>query len=215
MMRLLAEIRRVPENSDTFRPNDLQRAYLQSVANEMADHAELIAFSGMRKSECMSATIADDLGDEFQIRGTKSESSWRRIPVTAALRAVLDRINSRRIGKNTRFVITSELGHAIKRACKRLGLRHVRVHDLRHFFASACISSGVDVPTVSRWLGHADGGALAMKTYGHLLKDHSIAAAKKVDFSGEGASVSPQPSSPPPNGEVVDLTGRVAQSKSA
>ena len=44
--------------------------------------------------------------------------------------------------------------------------RHPR-HDLRHFFATTCIESGVDIPTVSRWLGHKDGGALAMRLYGH------------------------------------------------
>jgi hypothetical protein len=27
-----------------------------------------------------------------------------------------------------------------------------------------CIESGIDIPTVSRWLGHQDGGVLAMKT---------------------------------------------------
>jgi len=59
----------------------------------------------------------------------------------------------------------------------------LRNHDLGHYFASVGIARGVDIPTVSRWLGHADGGALAMKTYGHLLKDHSQAAAKKVDFN--------------------------------
>lgn len=205
MMRLLAEIRRVPENSESFRPNQLQRDYLQSVAHEMADHAELIAFSGMRRSECQTARLADDLGDEFLIRGTKSASSYRRIPVTLALRAVLDRIKSRRLGGDTRLVITSEVGHALRRACRRLNLPHVRVHDLRHFYASACIASGVDVPTVSRWLGHADGGALAMKTYGHLLKDHSLAAARKVDFSGDGAPVSAHPVTPPPKAEVIAL----------
>jgi hypothetical protein len=41
----------------------------------------------------------------------------------------------------------------------------------------------VDIPTVSRWLGHKDGGALAMKTYGHLRREHSIAQALKVSFS--------------------------------
>ena len=51
-------------------------------------------------------------------------------------------------------------------------------HDLRHLFATICIESGVDIPTVSRWLGHQDGGALAMKTYGHLRDEHSIAQAK-------------------------------------
>ena len=56
-------------------------------------------------------------------------------------------------------------------------------HDLRHLFATRCIESGVDIPTVSRWLGHKDGGALAMKVYGHLRDQHSVAMAQKVTFS--------------------------------
>jgi integrase len=55
-------------------------------------------------------------------------------------------------------------------------------HDLRHLFATRCIESGVDIPTVSRWLGHRDGGNLAMKTYGHLRQEHSQAMAKLVTF---------------------------------
>lgn len=54
--------------------------------------------------------------------------------------------------------------------------------DLRHLFATRCIESGVDIPTVSRWLGHKDGGALAMKVYGHLRDHHSVEMAKKVRF---------------------------------
>lgn len=184
MVRILAEIRRVPEYSDTFKANVDQRAHLQSVADELADHAELLAFSGMRRNEARASTVGDDLGDEFQIWGTKSESSERVIPVTASLRAVLDRIKRRRAGPKNPLVVTAEPGKALKRACVRLGLPRLRNHDLRHFFASACIASGVDIPTVSRWLGHADGGALAMRVYGHLLKDHSQAAARKVDFTG-------------------------------
>jgi hypothetical protein len=44
------------------------------------------------------------------------------------------------------------------------------------------IESGVDIPTVARWLGHKDGGALAMKTYGHLRNEHSQQMAQKVKF---------------------------------
>ena len=43
----------------------------------------------------------------------------------------------------------------------------------------AASNPGVDIPTVSRWLGHKDGGALAMKVYGHLrgpaLGEHGAA----------------------------------------
>ncbi len=59
----------------------------------------------------------------------------------------------------------------------------MRHHDLRHLFATRCIGAGVDIPTVSRWLGHKDGGALAMKVYGHFRDQHSVAMAQKVTFS--------------------------------
>lgn len=36
------------------------------------------------------------------------------------------------------------------------------------------------------WLGHKDGGALAMKVYGHLRDHHSVAMAQKVSFSNPG-----------------------------
>jgi hypothetical protein len=44
--------------------------------------------------------------------------------------------------------------------------------------------SGVDIRTVSRWLGHKDSGALAMKTYGHLRREHSIAQAQRELCTG-------------------------------
>src|SRR5216117_1413293 len=69
------------------------------------------------------------------------------------------------------------------RAAKKVSADRITHHDLRHLFATRCIESGVDIPTVSRWLGHKDGGALAMKTYGHLRREHSIAQAQRVTFS--------------------------------
>jgi integrase len=71
---------------------------------------------------------------------------------------------------------------ALENACKKVGAKRLTHHDLRHLFATRCIEAGVDIPTVSRWLGHKDGGALAMKTYGHLRDEHSQAMAAKVTF---------------------------------
>jgi len=51
---------------------------------------------------------------------------------------------------------------ALESACKAVGPKPINHHDLRPLFAIRCIESGVDIPTVSRWLGHSDGGALAM-----------------------------------------------------
>ena len=88
----------------------------------------------------------------------------------------------------------SECQKSLDRACKKVGTDRITHHDLRHLFATRCIECGVDIPTVSRWLGHKDGGALAMKTYGHLRREHSIAQAQKVSFApinGNPADVIP------------------------
>ena len=76
---------------------------------------------------------------------------------------------------------------AINRACKALEIVRFTHHDLRHLFATTCIESGVDIPTVSRWLGHKDGGALAMKVYGHLRDQHSANMAQRVSFDAAPA----------------------------
>src|SRR5947208_15873567 len=83
---------------------------------------------------------------------------------------------------NAKVFRVGECQKALDRACKKVGADRITHHDLRRLFATRCIESGVDIPTVSRWLGHKDGGALAMKTYGHLRREHSMAQAQRVRF---------------------------------
>jgi integrase len=68
-------------------------------------------------------------------------------------------------------------------AARKLCIPRITHHDIRHLFATVGIEAAIDIPTVSRWLGHKDGGALAMKTYGHLRREHSVAQALKVSFA--------------------------------
>ena len=71
---------------------------------------------------------------------------------------------------------------ALVQACKKLGIPRLTHHSMRHLFATRCVESGVDLPTISRWLGHKDGGSLVCKTYGHLRDEHSTTMAQKVSF---------------------------------
>jgi hypothetical protein len=48
-----------------------------------------------------------------------------------------------------------------------VGLPHVRLHDLRHFYASGLIAAGCDVVTVQRALGHSS-ATTTLNTYSHL-----------------------------------------------
>jgi len=66
---------------------------------------------------------------------------------------------------------------SLKNACKRLGLPHLTLYDMRHYFITWAIESGVDIPTVAKWIGHRDGGALLMRTYTHIRDLHSLKKA--------------------------------------
>lgn len=160
-------------------------------SRDCADFLRGLAFSGCRKSEAGQITWRDvdfDAG-EIVVRGDPETATknWtvRRVPLIPDARALLERMRSDRPGESldTKVFRVSECQKALDRACKKVGIDRITHHDLRHLFATRCIESGVDIPTVSRWLGHKDGGALAMKTYGHLRREHSIAQAQRVTFA--------------------------------
>lgn len=58
------------------------------------------------------------------------------------------------------------------------GISGYRLHDMRHTAASRLLSAGVPLMDVATWLGHGDGGVLALRVYGHTdPKDLGKAAA--------------------------------------
>jgi integrase len=100
------------------------------------------------------------------------------------MRQLLERLRAERAGESLAASVMEvrECQGAVDSACRKLEITRFTHHDLRHLFATRCIESGVDIPTVSRWLGHKDGGALAMKVYGHLRDQHSVNMAQRVTF---------------------------------
>ncbi len=152
-----------------------------------ADLVRLLAYSGMRKSEARNLFWSDVDFEKKQItvkgdpeHGTKN-SEIRTVPMIADLESLLRRRHKR--NKSGRVVPLNECRYSLETACEMVKSPRITHHDLRHLFATRCIESGVDIPTVSRWLGHKDGGKLAMKTYGHLRDEHSVAMAQKVSFT--------------------------------
>jgi len=113
-----------------------------------------------------------------------SQHRYSEPNMTIASYSIAPRSKVEILRKKRGSLITSAVGIEAARQHfgQTVGLAPLSHHDLRHFLATRCIESGVDIPTVSRWLGHSDGGALAMWTYGHLRQKHSQAQATKVRF---------------------------------
>lgn len=68
----------------------------------------------------------------------------------------------------------------------------IRLHDLRHTFATLLISHGTDIVTVSKLMGHSS-PSITMDVYSHLLKKNSQEAAKVFERIFTPSSVSDQP----------------------
>ena len=62
---------------------------------------------------------------------------------------------------------------------KKLGLRHIRFHDLRHTFASILLGKDVPLINVSNFLGHSDISTTA-NIYAHLDKASKQASADVI-----------------------------------
>jgi len=159
-------------------------------SQDCGDFIQFLAFSGCRISEAHRVTWGDVDFERGEIRihnakrsKTTSAHDWRFVPIIPAMRTLLERLYAEQDPKPTdRVCGVGECENSLTNACKKKGVPRITHHDLRHLFATRCIEAGVDIPTVSRWLGHVDGGALAMKVYGHLRRSHSQESAKLVTF---------------------------------
>jgi integrase len=156
---------------------------------EAADFVEFLAYSGTRRAEAACVRWRDvnpDLGFITITGGDTGTKNYRHrtIPLFPPLQRLLDDIRERKEPTRADDSIFSiaDAHLQIQRACDRLGIPRYSHHSMRHFFCSNCIEAGVDFLTLSRWLGHADGGVLIGKTYGHLRQEHSAAMAKRITF---------------------------------
>jgi integrase len=169
-------------------------------SKQCGDLIEFLAFTGCRITEANNIRWDDVKADGIWIHGgesgTKNKES-RFLPMNPRLESLIADLRAnpryRRSERGDEYLLAvSECQKAIDSACQRLNakakdsglaaIKRFTHHDLRHLFCTRAIESGIDIPTVARWAGHSDGGTLLMKTYSHLLKEHSQRMAAKLSF---------------------------------
>ncbi len=152
------------------------------------DLVEFLAYSGLRIRSEAAWVTGEDIDwtrKEIIVRGdpvtATKNSETRRVPITPAMENLLVRMKEKlgEFGKDP-ILKVSKCNKALARACQEIGIAKLTPHDLRHYYATRCIHSGVDIPTVSKWLGHKDGGTLLLKTYSHFTDAHSREKAGQV-----------------------------------
>lgn len=101
----------------------------------------------------------------------KTESSERTLKLPDAVQAALEPILSG-CSEEQPFVFPIPktcLFEHFKRAIKESGVPEIRIHDLRHSFATNAICSGASIVAVSKYLGHSS-ITITLNTYTHLLE---------------------------------------------
>jgi integrase len=160
--------------------------------SQSADAIRLLLLTGARKSEVLAATW-----DQFDLEAgiwTKPSSHTKqrrehRIPLSAGAVDLLHELHAPN-GKS-QFLFPLGAGHQLhlRRAwraiSKAAGLSGVRVHDLRHSFASLLASSGLSLPIIGQMLGHTQ--AQTTQRYSHLLDEPLRAAAEAAHARIAGA----------------------------
>jgi integrase len=145
----------------------------------------LLLLTGARVSEILTLTWNDvdlERGVLKLVRDKTSDSGREvlLVPAAVAILRTLPRL------KSSPFVFHShaKCGHVTSlqvpwtEAIERSGLRRVRIHDLRHSFASTAIGSGVSLYVTGQLLGHRQ--AETTKRYAHLERDAARAALAKI-----------------------------------
>ncbi len=163
---------------------------------EFADYVKLMASCGARRDEtlrlkwsdvdweCKQLTIGSD--------GMSKNRKARVVDFNAELEAHLKDMGTRRAPDSEWLFPSPQRGERDEPAksfveTMRLVREKAKVsrfgfHDLRHYFISYCVMSGIDFMTIAKWVGHQDGGVLIGKVYGHLSNEHAQRQAQKLFF---------------------------------
>ncbi|TCV86659.1 site-specific integrase [Sulfurirhabdus autotrophica] len=150
-------------------------AVLYSDPDHMASRIALFLLStGCRLNEALSAKWSDvDMVKRiFIVRAINSKSKrLRSVPLNDSALAVLSQLDTEEtfdylfINLKTEKPITS-INRTWTRLRNRAGLPHLRIHDLRHMYASFLVNSGRQIYEIKQILGHAD--IKTTERYAHL-----------------------------------------------
>ncbi len=142
----------------------------------------LLVLTGARKSEILTLKWEHVDTERGCLRLPDSKTGAKVIPLGAAALEALSEIP--RIEGNP-YVIPGRKGRHFanihynwERIRKRAGLEDVRLHDLRHSFASVAVAGGSSLYLVGKVLGHEQ--ASTTERYAHLTDDPLKAVADKT-----------------------------------
>ena len=208
----------IPRNPEPPRRRYMAGAELPRLLAALANHpnqqvaavVRVLLLSGCRVGEALSMRWADiDFASSTWHKRPAATKQGRHhsAPMSAPLRQLLAEVRAKQIaegGTPTEFVFPgkssasghyADIHHEWHKLCQDAGIAGLRLHDLRHSFASELASSGSSLLLIGSLLGHSNPNTTAR--YSHLFDDPQRAAVERVgaaiDAAGKGDSSEPIP----------------------
>lgn len=136
-----------------------------------------LAFSGMRIHEATQVKWKDYNNDKIKISGD-TKTGVRFLDVNPPLKQAIEDIAAVfGCDPEKRIIPKRRLLEQLKKACEHNGFAPLGHHDLRAWFITWCINSGVDVKTIADWSGNSPNVILT-----HYA---SIQSAKKTELASK------------------------------
>ncbi|MCY4596732.1 MAG: tyrosine-type recombinase/integrase [Bryobacterales bacterium] len=148
---------------------------------QQIDVIRLLLLTGCRKNEVICLRRDEVAGSQLRLRDSKTGP--RVVFLNAEARSILER----RLKNSSEFLFPSSRDNSRPihkglslwyRVRKDAGLDDVRLHDLRHTFASHAVMQGTPLPVVARLLGHRQ--TTMTLRYAHTGDRETEAAAERV-----------------------------------
>jgi integrase len=174
----------------------LSEALAELPDQRAADAVRLLLLTGARRGELLAAKWDDfDLKRALWVKpgATTKQKTEHRVPLSAAACQLLTKMQEHADDGGYLFPARGgghrpHINAAWIRARKAAKLPGLRLHDLRHSFASIGASSGLSLPVIGALLGHST--PVTTHRYSHLFDDVQRAATERIGavISGKEAA---------------------------
>jgi len=182
----------------------LKEAESRGICPHAAGLFRLLAFTGARLSEIMLARWGWVHWDQRCVALPDSKTGARRIPLSGPALNELLRLQALRTAGNEWIIEGAVAGEhlvnpatswtrvrrrayaILKERREKAGLpcpaenpfANLRIHDLRHSFASVAVAAGLGLPIIGKALGHSQ--TSTTERYAHLAADPVLEAANRI-----------------------------------
>lgn len=160
-------------------PEEMERI-AQILIRKQAEAPRSVAFimllimTGARKSEIANATLKDLHGNRLELKNSKT--GFRVIYLSDLMLQLIEKIP--RVEGDIRLVGIRTPEDCWYKIRKEAGCPDLRLHDLRHSFASQGLAAGLSLETIGQLLGHK--AAATTKRYAHLVEDRARVAVEQT-----------------------------------